>query len=328
MVDPGQIPSRHIRKILFVGAGAVGGYFGGSLCKAGADVTFLVRPGSYGHISENGLSIKSAHGDFWVHPFLVQSVSEIPSVDLIVLAVKCYDLLPVLKEIAPLVEKGAVILTLQNGVSTEEQILSYYKRDCVVAGLAYITARLSSPGVIEHYRRGMISLGELSGENSARATQIYDIFSESGISCRLRKNILKAKWEKLCWNATFNPLSVILDYPLSLILDSPPLLEVVRSGIAEVMAVAAAEGVHLNPNTISETISASNQFRAYHTSMYEDYKRGKRSEIDDLNGDIILRGKRVNVPTPTHQMLYALVKGLFVKRSFSSSDKTQDISER
>lgn len=314
----GQVKSRNIKKILFVGAGAVGGYFGGRLCKSGADVTFLVRPGAYDYISENGLTIKSIHGDFWVHPFLIQDASKIPSVDLIVISVKCYDLLPVLKEIAPLVEKGAVILTLQNGVGSEEQILSYFKCDCVIAGLAYITARISSIGVIEHHRRGMISLGELSGEKSERATEIYDLFKEAGISCSLRKRIIKAKWEKLCWNATFNPLSVILSEPISLILDSPPLLEIVRRGISEVMEVAAAEGVSLNPDTITETISASNQFRRYYTSMYEDYRIGKQTEIEYLNGDVIFRGKKVNVPTPTHQMLYALVKGLVTKQSLRS----------
>jgi len=326
--NTGQVTSRKIKKILFVGAGAVGGYFGGRLCKSGADVTFFVRPEAYDYISENGLTIRSIHGDFWVHPFLIHNASQMPSVDLIVLAVKCYDLLPILKEISPLVEKGALILTLQNGVGSEKQILSYFKRDCVIAGLAYITARISSPGVIEHYKRGMISLGEISEEKSDRTSQIYDLFSKAGISCTLRKRILKAKWEKLCWNATFNPLSVILGEPISLILDSPSLLEIVRRGISEVMEVALAEGVHLDPDTISETITASNQFRNYHTSMYEDYKNGKQTEIEYLNGDIVRRGEKVKVPTPTHQMLYSLVKGLVLNRSLCNPDASQNGSER
>ncbi|MFQ5780875.1 MAG: ketopantoate reductase family protein, partial [Nitrospiria bacterium] len=135
-------------------------------------------------------------------------------------------------------------------------------------------------------------------------------------------------WEKLCWNATFNPLSVILDHPISLVLDSPPLLEVVRRGIAEVMDVAAVEGIDLDPNTISETISASSQFRDYYTSMYEDYKKGKPTEIEHLNGDIVRRGKKGNVSTPTHQMLYALVKGLELKQSFMPPDERRGGSDR
>lgn len=303
-----------MKRVLVVGAGAVGGYFGGLLCKSGQEVAFLVRPRSFAEISKNGLTIRSVQGDFSVRPTLIQKASEISSVDLIILAVKCYDLQSALEEIAPLVEKGAVILTLQNGVDTEDRILSYFKKDCVVAGVAYITARLACPGVIEHYWRGMISLGELSGETSDRATQIHRLISEAGISCHLTYQIRKAKWEKLCWNATFNPLSVILDHPIALILETPSLLEIVRQGISETIAVAAGEGIDLTPNIIEETISASDRFKAYHTSMYEDYKNGKPTEIEHLNGDLIRRGKKSNIPTPIHEALYALVKGLERKR--------------
>jgi 2-dehydropantoate 2-reductase len=303
-----------MKKILIVGAGAVGGYFGGLLCKSGIDVTFMVRPATYQRISQEGLVVKSVQGDFTVHPTLIQHASEAASTDLIILTVKCYDVAAALEEVAPLVKKGAVILTLQNGVDTEERILSYFQENCVVAGVAYITARLAEPGVIEHYRRGMISLGELSGEKSGRATEIHQILVKAGISCNLTSRIRQAKWEKLCWNATFNPLSVILDHPISLILDSPPLLDVVREGIFEVIRVAATEGIEIKETMIEETISVSGQFKEFHTSMYEDYTNRKPTEIEHLNGDLIRRGKIGGVPTPTHQALYALVKGLEMKR--------------
>ena len=307
--------SQAIKKIVVVGAGAVGGYFGGLLSKSGADVTFLVRPATYRRISQNGLIVKSVQGDFTVHPPVVQQASEITSADLIILTVKCYDIPAVLDEVAPLVHQGAIFLTLQNGVDTEERILSYFRSDCVVAGVAYITARLAEPGVIEHYRRGIISIGELSGEKSGRAAEIHQILSNAGIQCNLTGRIRQAKWEKLCWNATFNPLSVILDHPISLVLESPPLLDVVREGIAEIIRVASAEGIEIKPALIEETISVSQQFREYHTSMYEDYRNGKPTEIEHLNGDLVRRGEKAGVPTPTHRVLYALVKGLEKKRS-------------
>jgi len=306
--------SRQFKKVLIVGAGAVGGYFGALLCKSGVDVTFLVRPKTYQAIAERGLQIKSINGDFTVHPPMIQRASEIGAVDLIILAVKAYDLSTVLEEVAPLVERGATLLTLQNGVDSEERILSYFEKDCLVAGVSYITSRLAEPGVIEHYRRGIISLGELSGEKSDRAVQIHQLLSGAGITCYLTGQIMKAKWEKLCWNATFNPLSVILNHPISLILDSAPLLEIVRQGISEILAVAKAEGIELKANIIEETITTSNQFREYHTSMYEDFKNGKPTEIEHLNGDLIRRGEKKGVPLPTHRSLYGLVKGLEMKR--------------
>lgn len=310
-----QAEPRPIQKILIVGAGAVGGYFGGRLFRSGVDVTFLVRSKTYEQISRHGLQIKSIEGDFLIHPPLVQHPSEMPFPDLIILAVKCYDVASVLAEIAPLVEKGSLLLTLQNGVLTEGEILSYYQKACVLAGVAFITARLAKPGVIEHSRRGIISLGECSEEKSERALGVYALLSKAGIECYLRSNILRAKWEKLCWNATFNPLSVILDHPISLILETPSLLEIVRQGISEVIAVAGAEGVDLNPNIIDDTISASVDLKDFHTSMYEDFRHGKPTEIEYLNGDLMRRGKANGIATPTHQMLYALVKGLKIKRA-------------
>lgn len=307
------------KKVLMIGAGAVGGYFGALLCRSEIDVTFLVRPKTGRAISEHGLRIRSVNGDFTVHPPLIQSASEIESVDLIILAVKAYDLPAVLQEIAPLAERGAVLLTLQNGVDSEERIRSYFKSDCLVAGVAYITSRLAEPGVVEHYKRGILSLGELSGEKSDRAVQIHQLLSNAGITSSLTGQIMKAKWEKLCWNATFNPLSVILDHPISLILDSAPLLEIVREGISEIIAVAAAEGIALKANIIDETITTSNPFRDYYTSMYEDFKNGKPTEIEHLNGDLIRRGERRGIPVPIHRCLYGLVKGLEIKRGAGRS---------
>ncbi len=311
----GELSGKGIKKILVVGAGAVGGYFGAALFRAGADVTFLVRANTFEAISRTGLNILSPLGDFLIYPPLIQEVSEIRAVDLIIMAVKCNDVAAVLKQIAPLLEGGAVLLTLQNGVGTEAQVLAAYKnKDCVVAGVAFITARRDQLGVIVHSRRGSISLGELSGEKSQRAIAIHALLTKAGIDCRLTTNIRRAKWEKLCWNATFNPLSVVMDHPISLILDSPSLLQVVRDGILEVIAVAAAEGISIDPKIIENTITVSYDLKEYYTSMYEDFRNGKESEIEYLNGDLVRRGKDHGVPTPVNQMLYALVKGLEMKR--------------
>ncbi|MEK7702746.1 MAG: 2-dehydropantoate 2-reductase [Nitrospirota bacterium] len=313
-------------KILIVGAGAIGGYFGGCLCRAGADVTFLVRPQTYLQISKNGLTIRTPPGDFVVYPKIIREVAEISRVDLIILSVKCYDLQEVLRQVEPLVKSGATVLTLQNGIDSEEAAQAFYGQvagvvplagvapHCVVAGVVYITSRLAEPGVIEHFRRGTISLGECSGEKSERSQKIHALITQTGIPCRLTHQIMKEKWEKLCWNATFNPLSVILDHPLSLILKSEDLLEIVRQGIREIIAVAETENILLHTDIIEDTISATFALQTHHTSMYEDYKNGNQTEIEYLNGEIVRRGEKAGVPTPTNKMLYSLVKGLELRR--------------
>ncbi len=307
------------KKILVVGAGAVGGYFGGVLFREGVDVTFLVREHTFKKISKEGLKIISPMGDFIVHPPLIQDISETVPADLIILAVKCNAVADVLHQIAPWVEQGAVVLTLQNGVGTEDQVIAaYHNPDCILAGVAFITSRLEQPGVIVHSRRGIISIGELSGEKSERAAALNALFKKAGIECRLTSDIRRTKWEKLCWNATFNPLSVILDAPISLVLDNPHLLQVVREGIQEVISVAASEGVTIQQKIIDGTIAASQDLKGFYTSMYEDFRNGKETEIEFLNGDIVRRGQAQGVLTPVHKMLYAMVKGLEMKQKIKA----------
>ena len=313
-------------RILVVGAGAVGGFFGALLCKAGFDVTFLLRPATHAQIVRHGLTVASVDpklGRFTVHPRCVLASTDAGQADLIVLAVKCYDLTAALAAIAPQVagDHGVSILPLQNGVGGEERIMSYFAQnagvggmDGVVGGVAYITSRLAVPGVVEHFRRGIIAIGALDRGQNARVAWIQKIFSQAKVECRVSRNILKTKWEKLCWNATFNPLSVILDCPISFVLDSPKWLAVVRRGIEEVAAIAAAEGVPLDADTAEQTIRTSETFRDFHTSMYEDIHNGRPTEIDALNGDLIRRGKRHGIPTPTHDRLYAEVAAISAKR--------------
>lgn len=310
------LKDRPIKKILVVGAGAVGGYFGALLFRSGADVRFLVRPKTYRKISSEGLEIRSPDGNFCIHPPVIQDASECPSIDLIILAVKCYDLAAVLESLEALINNGAILYTLQNGITAEEEILDVYPEAPVLAGVAFITAKRLSPGVIVHSENGMIALGELSGEKSPGAKAVYELFSNAGISCFLKSRIRQAKWEKLCRNATFNPLSVILNHPVSLILDSEALLQIVREGIREITRVAVAEGISLNEKVVETTISVTVALRDYYTSMYEDYQNGSPTEIEYLNGEVCRRGKKHGIPTPTHDMLYRLIKGLEAKRHF------------
>lgn len=323
---PGAVPFPDAPRILVVGAGAVGGFFGALFCKAGFDVTFLLRPATHAHIEGNGLTIVSvdpALGRFTVHPRCVQAATDAGQADIILLAVKCYDLTAALSAIAPQVlgDRDVSILPLQNGVGGEERIASYFTQNArvggmsgVIGGVAYITSRLAAPGVVEHFRRGIIAVGALSDRQDARVAWIQKIFSQANIECRVSRNIRKTQWEKLCWNATLNPFSVILDCQISFVLDSPQWLEVVRRGIKEVIDVATAEGVPLDADISEQTIRSSETFRDFHTSMYEDIHNGRPTEIDALNGDLIRRGKRHGIPTPTHDRFYAEVTALDAKR--------------
>lgn len=143
-----------MKQILMVGAGSVGGFFGAHLAKNNPNVSFLLRAKTLAAVKQNGLTIRSAKGSFTVHPTAASDPRELPKPDLIILSVKAYDLDEVLNQLEPVLTNQTVILTLQNGVDTEDRIVARLQRDCVVGGVAFIYSKIASPGVIEHYKKG------------------------------------------------------------------------------------------------------------------------------------------------------------------------------
>lgn len=297
-------------RMVFVGAGAVGGYFGAVLCRAGAEAAFLLRPGTLAAIRKNGLSIRSPRGDFTVHPRASSEAGELAPADAVILTVKNGDLPGALDGIAPLIGPETCIVTTQNGVDAEEMVAARYGEERVIGGVAYITSRVASPGIIEHFKRGILCLGELDGSESARLQALCSALEKAGVRVQKSTYIVKTKWEKLCWNATFNPLSVILNGPVGRVLDSPEALGIVRESIREIRLVAAGSGIGLADGIDEETIRVTESLRAYHTSMYEDFKTGRKTENEFFNGAVCRMGERLGIPTPVNRTLYALVKTL------------------
>ena len=293
-----------------VGAGAVGGYFGTLLHQSGADITFLVRPATYEQIKQKGLTVESYKGTMTVQPQMVLAQGLFSPYDLIILSVKCYDLETVFQQIKPVVSPGTILMTLQNGVNTEDRLIQSFGGQNIIGGVAYITSKLLEPGRIGHYKRGIITIGELGGEKTGRLIKIYDVLIRAQITTHMTEEILKKKWEKLCWNATFNSLSILLNGPVSMILESQGALDVIRQVICEIRSVAKQIGIHLNEKTAEETISSSNGLKEYHTSMYEDWKSGKKTENDYLNGYIYQKGRSLNISTPMNFALYQAVKAI------------------
>jgi|SRR6202162_3528013 len=297
-----------------VGAGAVGGYFGALLHRSGADLTFLVRKNTGQILRKEGLTVESYKETFTVKPSVVTSENLTGFYDLIVMAVKCYDLENAAEDIRKSVGSNTAILTLQNGIDSEERLMNLFGKHAVMGGVAFITSKIISPGRIGHYKRGIMTIGELDGAETERIKKVFGLLKSAGIPVFLSNEIMKRKWEKLCWNATFNPLSVLMDGPVSLILDSPEALDAVRFAIEEVRTVALKEGITLSPKIGAETIEASAGLKEYHTSMYEDWKSVKPTENDYLNGAVCRMGKRHGVSTPVNFLLYQGVAALTDRR--------------
>lgn len=299
--------------IMMVGAGSVGGYFGAHLAKHYPNVSFLLRPKTLAAVRQQGLRIRSASGAVTVHPQAAADTKELPAPDLIILAVKVYDLDEVLTQIEPVLTDRTVILTLQNGIDTEDRIIARFKRDCVVGGVAFIYSKIVSPGLIDHYKKGTVAIGELMGHESERVLQIREIFTNAGIPCQLSKDIRRSKWEKMCWNCVFNPLTVLIDDKVSRALEHPEMMRVIHQIVAEITAVSAAVKVPLPSDMPDRVVKWTQEIRDIHTSMYDDWKAGRQTEIRNLNGYIADQGRALGIPTPVNEALTAMIKTITEK---------------
>jgi 2-dehydropantoate 2-reductase len=307
-----------MKQIIFVGAGSVGGFFGAHLAKNNPNVSFLLRPRTLEAVKQNGLTIRSAGGSFTVRPPVASDARELPKPDLIVLGVKAYDLDEVMEQIEPILTKKTVLLTLQNGIDTEDRLITRIQRDCVVGGVAYIYSKIAEPGVIDHYKKGAVAIGELMGHESERLLAIRDLFASAGIPCHLSKDLRRSKWEKMCWNCVFNPITVLIDDRVAKALDHPEMTGVIRQIVGECAAISAALKVPLPLDMPERVVKASQEIRDIHTSMYDDWKAGRRTEIDSLNGFIVEQGRKLGIPTPVNEALTAMIKTITEKEQTGS----------
>lgn len=304
--------------ILIAGAGAVGGYYGAVLHKAGHKVSYLVTPRSYAVIHENGITVKSK-GEVWsFRPEVSIKPEVLMPCDLIIIAVKRNDTERVLNILQPLVNKGTVILPLQNGVDSEEEILRHLPDSKVLGGIAFIGARLEETGVVVHEGAGSLSIGELDGSESELVQTIVKMFKDAGVPTKLSRDIYKGKWQKLCWNAVFNPLSVIMNGKIGYILDSMDAIDTARKIFTEIRAVAEKKGIFIDEGLLDEHIKVTQNLRGYHTSMYEDFIKGKPTEIDYFNGYVCREGEKHNLPTPVNCTVTSLVKAILSRRTSHS----------
>ncbi len=294
--------------IMMVGAGSVGGFFGAHLAKHNPNVSFLLRPKTLAAVKSHGLIIKSAAGDLTVHPPAAADPRELPRPDLIILSNKVYDLDEVVRQIQPVMTDRTMILTLQNGVDVEDRLMATFQRDCIVGGVAYIYSKIVEPGVIEHYKRGAVAIGELMGQESPRVLAIADLFKQAGVPCQLSKDIRRMKWEKMCWNCVFNPITVLINDRVAKALDHPEMLNVVHQIVGEITAVSAGLKVPLPSDMPEKVVKWTQEIRDIHTSMYDDWKAGRPTEIDSLNGYIVAKGRELGIPTPVNEALTAMIK--------------------
>jgi 2-dehydropantoate 2-reductase len=299
-------------RILIAGTGGVGGYFGACLARAGHEVVFLARGKNLAALQSSGITVESIDGDFHLSRITaVESVAGLGPVTLVLVTVKSYDSTTIARQIAPLVGEDTVVLSLQNGIENESLLASELDLPPLMGAMTEIGAELVEPGVVRHVAEGTIVFGEMTGHESPRGHALAELFTAAGIRHRLSLEMPLMLWSKLSWNAAHNAVTAITHTAAGAAASIPATAEVLRAAMHEVVAVARAQGILLEPARVDTTIAFSrDHLGELRTSMLQDLERGRRLEYDAINGAVIRFGETVGVPTPVNRTLYGLLAAL------------------
>jgi 2-dehydropantoate 2-reductase len=296
-------------KILVMGAGAIGAYFGARLQQAGELVIFCARGENLRALKDRGLEFKSYQGDFSLAVNATANPRDFAPYDLVLFCVKSYDTAAAARSLEGCLNPGGAILTLQNGVENELLLAEIFGRDAVMGGNARVGAELVAPGQIVHRTGGLIEFGELDGRDTERAQQFVEIFRRAGIFGALTMSLGTIRWEKLLWNAAFNTVTTLTRRNVGELIDDPGGVELLRALMHEIAAVARAEGVDLGEAQVEAQITRSRaSLRAVRPSTLQDSERGKPLEYEALCGAVARTARRHEIATPYMDTVYALMK--------------------
>ncbi len=307
MPEPALTPqAQPYKRVAVMGTGAVGGYFGGMLARSGAEVMFIARPATAEAISRRGLFIDSAKFKETIRAEASSDPAAIANSELVLFCVKTTDTGSVAKTILPHLAPGAVVLSLQNGVDNAEQLEAAGIH--ALPAVVYVAASVPEPGRIKHSERGDLAIG---GPANRRADleRIAATFDKAGVPCKISENIQLDLWNKFVFNCALNATSAIAQVGYGAVAQNDWSRETTLSAARETIAVARAQGIELPERDILERlIQFALKMGPVTSSTAQDIARGKRTEIDSLNGYVVRRGAALGVPTPVNHTLTALLK--------------------
>ena len=289
-------------KIAVMGAGAVGCYYGGMLARAGHALTLIGRPRHVEAVRRDGLLLETRTLREYVPARADTDASAMSGVGLVLFCVKATDTERAGTDMAPHLEPGAVVLGLQNGVDNAERLQAVLGRE-VVPAVVYVAAEMAAPGHVRHHGRG-----ELVIAPSTASPEVAALFAAAGVPVQVSDNVAGELWAKLILNCAYNALSAISQLPYGRLVQGKDVQAVMHDVVAECVAVARADGVSV-PGDVDEAVRRiALTMPTQLSSTAQDLARGKRTEIDHLNGHVVRRGEAMGVPTPANRVLYAAVK--------------------
>jgi len=320
-------------RIVIAGAGAIGGYIGARLARAGADVVLFARGPHLQAMKERGLRVISPDGDFEVRPQVTGDLSAIGRTDVVFLGVKAHALTGLAPQLRPLFGPDTTVVSTQNGipwwyfqgyggeldglrlerVDPGGVVAAAIEPRRVVGSLVYFSTDIAEPGVIHHTEGNRISFGEPDGTRSERVRRIAEALIAADFRCPVTTRFRHEIWVKLLGNVAFNPISALTGATLVEIVRHPDVSRLVRDVMAETEQVAAKLDIEL-PISIDQRMAGAEKVGAHKTSMLQDLEAGRPMELEAVVGAVVELADRLSVPVPATRAVYAATKLLDEKR--------------
>jgi 2-dehydropantoate 2-reductase len=290
-------------RILIMGSGGVGGYFGGRLAAAGNDVTFVARGSHLAAIQKDGLLLNSQLGDVLVKPAkAVLDPAEAGKADIIMFATKMVDAESAAAQLRPAVGPETIIIAFQNGVEGAEVVKRVLPDAHVVTGVARIASHIPRPGVIEHASKfARIEFAEPGGAKNEKLEAFHALCKLAGIDAIMPADIKRAQWIKFAMLAPFSGITALTGHAAKELRETPGTYALIKAAVQEVIDVAKAEGVAIKPGDFESVMKTIDELpNGMVSSMAHDKRAGKPLEVNWLSGGVVRVGARHGVPTPTH----------------------------
>ena len=293
-----------------MGAGGVGGYFGGLLARDGHNVAFIARGAHLAAIRQNGLRVISGNdGDFTVAGKATDDPAAAGVQELVLFAVKMYSNDDAIHAIAPLVGPDTIILTLQNGIDNGERLAEVYGPARVMIGSAYLEGRISEPGVVTQGGPGAASFGERTPGITERGQRLLGVFQSANWRVELLENMTGMLWKKFAYLSGSAGVCAASGCAYGELRTVPETRAAIQAAIAEALAVGAAAGAPLEPDSLEWSMNALDNFPATGmASLAKDFAEGRPVELEGLTGTVIRMGREYGVATPVNDALYAVLK--------------------
>ncbi|MDO9195097.1 ketopantoate reductase family protein [Rhodoferax sp.] len=301
-------------KVAVMGAGAVGCYYGGMLARAGHEVVLIARPQHVEPIARDGLRMETATFDEHVRLAASTDPSAVQGAQLVLLCVKSTDTESAGALLRPYLAPDALVLTLQNGVDNADCLRAVLRQHAVAAAVVYVATEMAGTGHVTHHGRGELVIEPVASA-SISSEGVAQALIAAGVPTEISSNVRGALWAKLVLNCAYNAVSAITQLPYGKTVAGEGIRDVMRDVVAECLAVAQAEGVQVAGDVHAAVDKLAASMPSQYSSTAQDLARGKRTEIDYLNGLIVKRGEALGIATPANRVLWALVKLLEAKRA-------------